>query len=111
MFQIDDPTAVAAMLLYPAFLLLPWLGAKLVVLAALSVATACWYPVAQAGLYGSLPGRSGVAVFWSSVTGMAGAAGPLVVGLLAQPAGLGWALAALAVAPVAVLVIVRGDLP
>ncbi len=96
-------TAAAAALLYPAFLLVPWLGAKLVVLAALSIATACWYPVAQAGLYGSLPGRSGVAVFWSSVTGMAGAAGPLVVGLLAEAAGLGWALAVLAVTPVAVL--------
>ena len=98
-------TAVAAVLLYPAFLLLPWLGAKLVVLAALSIATACWYPVAQAGLYGSLLGRSGVAVFWSSVTGMAGAAGPLVVGLLAQSSGLGWALASLAVTPVAVLLL------
>ncbi len=96
-------TAVAAVLLYPAFLLLPWLGAKLAVLAALSIATACWYPVAQVGLYGSLPGRSGVAVFWSSVTGMAGAAGPLVVGFLAQSSGLGWALASLAVTPVAVL--------
>ena len=96
-------TAIAAALLYPAFLLLPSLGAKLAVLAALSIATACWYPVAQAGLYGRLPGQSGVAVFWTSVTGLAGAAGPLVVGLLAQSVGLGWALATLAVAPVTVL--------
>jgi FSR family fosmidomycin resistance protein-like MFS transporter len=96
-------SAMAAALLYPAFLLLPWLGAKLAVLAALSIATACWYPVAQAGLYGSVPGRSGVAVFWSSAAGFAGAIGPLAVGLIAQRLGLTWALAVLAAAPLAVL--------
>jgi MFS transporter, FSR family, fosmidomycin resistance protein len=101
-------SAVAAALLYPAFLLLPWFGAKLAVLAALSIATACWYPVAQAGLYGSVPGRSGVAVFWSSAAGFVGAIGPLAVGLLAQRLGLTWALAALAVAPLAVLALLPG---
>jgi MFS transporter, FSR family, fosmidomycin resistance protein len=98
-------SAAAACVLYPAFLLLPWLGAKLAVLAALSVATACWYPVAQAELYGSLPGRSGVAVFWSSAAGMAGAAGPLLVGLVAQRFGLSLALTGLAITPVVVLAI------
>jgi predicted MFS family arabinose efflux permease len=98
-------SAVAACALYPALLLLPWLGAKLAVLAALSFATACWYPVAQAELYGSLSGRSGIAVFWSSAAGMIGAVGPLVVGLIAQRAGLGLALACLLVTPVGVLVL------
>ncbi len=98
-------SAAAACVLYPAFLVLPWLGAKLAVLAALSVATACWYPVAQAELYGSLPGRSGVAVFWSSAAGIAGAAGPLLVGLIAQRLGLSLALTGLAITPVAVLAI------
>ncbi len=98
-------SAIAACALYPALLLLPWFGAKLAALAALSVVTACWYPVAQAELYGSLPGRSGVAVFWSSAAGMAGAAGPLLVGLIAQQVGLTWALTGLAITPVAVLAI------
>ena len=98
-------SAIAAVALYPAFLLVPWLPGKLAILAALSLVTACWYPVVQAGLYTSLPGRSGVAVFLSSVAALAGAVGPVTVGLIAQEAGLTWALAALAVAPVAVLVI------
>lgn len=98
-------TAVAACALYPAFLLLPWLGAKLAALAVLSVATACWYPVGQAELYGSLPGRSGIAVFASSAAGLVGAAGPLLVGLIAQRLGLSLALAGLAITPVAVLAI------
>jgi len=98
-------SAVAACVLYPAFLLVPWLPARLAILAVLSFATACWYPVIQAGLYTSLPGQSGVAVFFSSAAGLLGAAGPLAVGFIAQRAGLTWALAGLAVAPMLVLVI------
>jgi len=95
-------SAIAAAILYPAFLIVPGLVAKLAILAALSVATACWYPVAQAGLYNSVPGGSGVAVFLSSAAGLAGAAGPLAVGFLAQRFGLPTALAVLAVTPVAI---------
>ena len=102
-------SAVAAVILYPAFLLVPWFPAKLVILAVLSLATACWYPVVQAGLYTSLPGRSGIAVFLSSAAGLLGAAGPLAVGFIAQQAGLTWALAALAAAPAAVLAILASD--
>ncbi|MGH3150819.1 MAG: MFS transporter [Streptosporangiaceae bacterium] len=95
--------AVAAALLYPAFLLVPGTVAKLVILAALSMATAPWYPVLQARLYGSLPGRSSVAVTLSSAAGMAGGLGPLAVGLIADALGLPWALAGLVAVPVAVL--------
>ena len=98
-------SAITAVILYPAFLLVPWLPAKLVILAVLSLATACWYPVVQAGLYTALPGRSGIAVFGSSAAGLLGAAGPLAVGFIAQQAGLTWALAALAAAPAAMLAI------
>ena len=101
-------SAIAACALYPAFLLVGWLPAKLAILAALSMVTACWYPVIQAGLYTSLPGRSGVAVFLSSAAALLGAAGPLAVGLIAQQAGLTWALALLAVVPAAVLAALHG---
>jgi MFS transporter, FSR family, fosmidomycin resistance protein len=96
-------SAVAAALLYPGFLLVPGIAAKLVLLAVLSAATAPWYPLLQARLYGSLPGRSSVAVTLSSAAGLAGGLGPLAVGLAAQGFGLGWALAGLAAVPVAVL--------
>jgi MFS transporter, FSR family, fosmidomycin resistance protein len=91
--------------LLPAFLLTAGLGAKLVLLAALTLATAPWYPVLQAELFGSLPGRSGLAVSLSSAAGLAGGLGPLAVGLLAQHFGLSWAMAALCVAPVIMLAI------
>jgi FSR family fosmidomycin resistance protein-like MFS transporter len=98
-------SAAAAALLYPAFLLVPGVVAKLVILAALSAATAPWYPVVQARLYGSLPGRSSVAVTLSSAAGLAGGLGPLAVGLAAQEFGLSWALVALVAVPVAVLLV------
>jgi FSR family fosmidomycin resistance protein-like MFS transporter len=98
-------SAAAAALLYPAFLLVPGVVPKLAVLAVLSAATATWYPVLQARLYGSLPGRSPVAVTLSSAAGLAGGLGPLAVGLAAQGLGLSWALAGLAVVPAAVLLV------
>jgi FSR family fosmidomycin resistance protein-like MFS transporter len=79
------------------------------VLAALSAATAPWYPVLQARLYGSLPGRSSVAVTLSSAAGLAGGLGPLAVGLVAQGFGLSWALAGLVLVPVAVLLVPGRD--
>ncbi len=96
-------STAAAAVLYPAFLLTPGFAAKLAVLAALTVATASWYPVTQAQLYHSLPGRSGVAVSVTSAAGLAGGLGPLAVGLMAQRFGLPWAFTALAITPIAVL--------
>ena len=101
-------SAIAATLLYPGFLLVPGIGPKLIVLAALSAVTAPWYPLLQARLYGSLPGRSSVAVTLSSAAGLAGGLGPLAVGLVAQEFGLSWALASLVVVPVAVLLVPPG---
>lgn len=101
-------SAAAALVVFPAFLLVPSVPAKLSILAVLSIVTACWYPVVQAGLYGSLPGRSGIAVFLASAAGLVGAAGPLAVGLIAQRAGLTWALAVLGAAPAVVLIAVPG---
>ena len=96
-------SAAAAALLYPGFLLVPGIGLKLVLLGGLSFATAPWYPMLQARLYGSLPDSSGVAVSLSSAAGLLGGAGPLAVGFLAQRFGLAWALAGLAVVPLCVL--------
>lgn len=96
-------STAAAAVLYPAFLLVPGAGPKLAALAALSIATASWYPVTQAQLYHSLPGQSGVAVSVSSIAGLAGGVGPLAVGFLAERAGLVWAMGLLAIAPICVL--------
>ena len=96
-------SAVAAGLLYPGFLLAPGPVAKLVILAVLSAVTATWYPLLQARVYGSLPGRSPVAVTLNSAAGLAGGLGPLAVGLIAGAFGLSRALAVLVAVPAVVL--------
>jgi MFS transporter, FSR family, fosmidomycin resistance protein len=98
-------SAWLALLLFPAFLLAPGLGLKLIALAALTLATAPWYPVLTAELYGSLPGRSGLAVTLTSGAGLIGGLGPLAVGLLAQSFGLDWAMTALCTVPVIMLAV------
>jgi MFS transporter, FSR family, fosmidomycin resistance protein len=92
-------SAAVCAVLFPAFLLAGGLVPKLLLLGCLSLATAPWYPVLQAELYGSLPDSSGVVVSLSSAAGLLGGAVPLAVGLLAQRFGLAWALACLAIAP------------
>jgi FSR family fosmidomycin resistance protein-like MFS transporter len=89
--------AAAACALFPLFLLVPGLWAKLALLAALTLVTAPWYPMLAARLYESLPGDSGVVVTLSSAASLVGGAGPLAVGFLAERFGLGWALGTLAV--------------
>jgi len=96
-------SAAAALLLYPAFLLVPGFWAKVVILGLLSLVTAAWYPVLQAQLYASLPGQSGTAVSLLSAAGLAGGLGPLTVGFVAGWLGLSWALALLAVVPAVIL--------
>jgi FSR family fosmidomycin resistance protein-like MFS transporter len=96
-------SVLASGVLFPAFLFLPGIALKLVSLAALSIATAPWYPVLMAELYASLQGRSGLAVSLSSAAALVGAAGPLVVGLLAQEVGLTWAMVVLCAVPVLML--------
>jgi MFS transporter, FSR family, fosmidomycin resistance protein len=97
-----------SLVLLPAFLLVPGFGLKLVLLTALTLATAPWYPVLKAGLFGSLPGRSGLAVSLDSAAGLAGGLGPVVVGLLAERYGLGWAMASMCLVPPLLLGVVRG---
>ena len=96
-------SAAAALLLYPAFLAVPGFAAKVIVLAVLTIATTPWYPVAQAQLYASLPGQSGIAVTLTSAAALLGGLGPLAVGVAAEHAGLAVALTGLVLAPPAVL--------
>src|SRR5215472_1665538 len=93
------------LVLFPAFLLVRGLGLKLVLLAALTIATAPWYPILQAELYDSLPGRSNLAVSLTSASGLLGALGPVAVGLLAQHLGLSWAMTSLCAVPLIMLAV------
>jgi FSR family fosmidomycin resistance protein-like MFS transporter len=99
-------SATVVLVLYPAFLLAPGLGAKLPLLAALGLLNAGWYAIPQARLYAALPQASGTAIAVGSVSGLPVAALPLALGALAGAVGIGATLWVLAVAPLLVLALV-----
>jgi FSR family fosmidomycin resistance protein-like MFS transporter len=99
-------SALATLAVYPAFLLVPDYSAKLVLVAALGLLNAGWYAIPKAGLYASLPGRSGVAIAVGGVGGLLGACVPLALGLIAGSVGLAPAMWILLLAPVALLALV-----
>lgn len=99
-------SAAVSLLVYPAFLAVPGLTVKLVLVAVLGLLNSGWYAIPKARLFGALPGRSGVAVAVGGVGGIFGAAVPLAVGLGAGAVGLGPTMWMLLLAPVALLALV-----
>jgi MFS transporter, FSR family, fosmidomycin resistance protein len=98
-------SALAALAVYPAFLLVPDFGMKLVLVALLGLLNSGWYALPKAGLYASLPGRSGAAVAVGGIGGLLGACVPLVLGFVAAGVGLAGTMWILLLAPVALVVL------
>jgi len=103
-------SALATLVVYPAFLLVPGEAGKLALVAVLGLLNSGWYAIPKAGLYESLPGCSGAAVAVSGVGGLVGASVPLGLGFVAGAAGLGATMWILLLAPVALIVLVPWDL-
>lgn len=99
-------SALAALALFPAMLLAPGYGVKVVMVGALAVINAGWYPTLQARLYDALPERSGTVMAAGTIFGTASPLLPFVIGLLAQWIGLGHALWLLILGPAALVVAV-----
>ena len=97
---------ISALVVYPAFLLVPGYGAKLALAAALGLLNSGWYAIPKAALYEALPGRSGAAVAAGGVGGLVGASVPLVLGFVAGAVGLAPTMWILLLAPVALLALV-----
>ena len=96
-------SALVVLAAYPLFLLVPSERGKLVVLALLGLLNSGWYAVPMAGLYGALPGRSGVAVAVGGLAGCFGAAVPAVLCVVAQTAGLQVTMWLLVLAPLVLI--------
>jgi FSR family fosmidomycin resistance protein-like MFS transporter len=96
-------SALAALVVFPAFLLVEALPARLALLAVLGLLTAGWYPVLQGRLYATMPGRSASVLTLCNVSGLVAALVPLGLGVVAERVGLGTTLWLLAVAPAVLL--------
>lgn len=102
-------SAAAELALYPAFLLVPGLWAKLVIVGMLGFANAGWYSVLKGQLYSSMPGQSGTVMSVNNVSNLVGSVVPLVIGVAARSWGLGGAMWLLLAGPVALLVGIPRD--
>jgi len=91
--------------LFVAFLLVPTIELKLVLVAAIALVNAGWYPVLQARLYGALGGGSGLVLTVGALFPL-NALLPLGLAALAERFGLGAALWLLLAAPLALLLFV-----
>jgi FSR family fosmidomycin resistance protein-like MFS transporter len=96
-------SALASLAVYPAFLVAPSPGAKLVLVAVLGLLNSGWYAIPKARLYEALPGQSGAAVAVGGIGGLVGAAVPLVLGMSAASFGLGSTMWLLVLGPLALL--------
>jgi FSR family fosmidomycin resistance protein-like MFS transporter len=97
-------SALAALVLYPAFLLVPGTPAKLLLLAVVGVTTAGWYSIPKARLYDALSGQSGAVLTLGSVAGLIAGTFPLAIGLIADRYGIDVALWLLVAGPAVLLV-------
>jgi len=97
-------SALVVLVLFPAFLLAPALGSKLILLGTLGFFNAGWYAILQAGLYSAMPGQSGTALAVKNVSGLVAGFIPLALRLIAQRLGLQIAMWLLLLGPVALLV-------
>jgi len=77
-------SVVAEGALFVAFLLLPGLWPKLVVLALLGLLNAGWYSILKARSYSAMPGQSGTVMALDNLFGLLGSLMPLGLGFIAQ---------------------------
>jgi FSR family fosmidomycin resistance protein-like MFS transporter len=97
-------SVILELILFPAFLLVPGMWGKLVLLGLLGLFNAGWYAVLKGRLYTSMPGQSGTVMAVSTVAGLIGSLIPLLLGFVAQRYNISVAMWLLLLGPVALLV-------
>ncbi len=97
-------SVVLELLLFPAFLLAPWLWLKLIFLGLLGFFNSGWYSVLKGNLYAEIHGQSGAMLVLDNAASLFGKLIPLGIGLAAQSFGLGTAMWLLLAGPIVLLV-------
>lgn len=97
-------SAALELVLYTAFLLVPDLVLKLILIGLIGFFNAGWYAILQGNLYTVMPGQSGTVMTLGTLFGLIGSITPLVIGLVAGRFGLETAMLFPLVGCVALLV-------
>ncbi len=96
-------SAALALVVYPAFLLVPWLPVKIALLLVVPFTTIGWYSVLQGEAYATVPGRSGTVSAAGSLGGLLLGVMTWAVGWAAGAAGLQTAMWLLLLGPLALI--------
>ena len=90
--------------LYAAFLLVPLVWLKYILIAAVSFATAGWFAILRGRTYAALPGQSGMVVAVTALANLSVLFVPTILGALADAFGLQTAMWLLLLGPLALVV-------
>jgi FSR family fosmidomycin resistance protein-like MFS transporter len=97
-------SVVVELVLYPAFLLVPDVWAKIVLIGVLGLFNAGWYSILKGHLYSAMPGQSGTVMTLGSLFGVLSGLFPIIIGNLAGAYGLQAAMWFMMLGPLALLV-------
>lgn len=103
--QLVRLSAALVAVLYPIWLWLPWIGAKLIGLAVLGILRLGWYAVLQGEAYAALPGRSGTVMAVNALAAFGAGAVSAGLGYAAERMGLGGAMWLLLIGPLALAIL------
>lgn len=92
--------------LYAAWLLAPWLWAKISLIVVIKLVTLGWYEVLQGEAFGEAPGRSGTVMAINSIFGLLGGGIAFLIGWVAARAGLQAALWILLAGPISLVLFI-----
>jgi FSR family fosmidomycin resistance protein-like MFS transporter len=99
-------SAVTSAVLYAAWLLAPWLWAKIGLIILIKLVTMGWYEVLQGEAFASLTGRSGTVMAVNSLFGLMASGISFFVGWVAAKAGLPAAMWLLLAGPVVLVLFI-----
>jgi FSR family fosmidomycin resistance protein-like MFS transporter len=97
-------SAALELVLYSAFLLVPGVTPKLILIGLIGFFNAGWYSILKGNLYIAMPGQSGTVMTLGNLFGTASSFIPLIIGLVAAQFGLSTAMAFPLIACVALLI-------
>jgi len=104
-------SAGLAGLLYAAWLLAPWLWAKIGLIILIKLVTLGWYEVLEGEAFATIPGRSGTVMAINSIIGAPAGGIAFVIGWVAAQAGLPAAMWILLLGPISLVLFVPRHRP
>jgi FSR family fosmidomycin resistance protein-like MFS transporter len=96
-------SAFVELILFAAFMLVPSVWLKLVLIGLVGFFNSGWYAILQGEFYSAMPGQGGAVMALSNVGGILGGLFPLIIGFLAERFGLNIAMWFMLFGPIALI--------